>query len=469
MTSLFPPMDIFLSILGIIGFIALTAGTGIFVAVEFALTGLERSTIAADPTPGGRLVDRAHRELSFQLSGAQLGITLTTLATGYLAEPILGKYLTPLLAHTGLGPNTSTALALALAMIIATCLSMIYGELVPKNIAITSPLAVAKFTVRPVLAFNAVFSPFIRALNYCANHLVARMGIEPADELASARSPQELTALVRNTAQAGGMPTTQADLIDRSLKFGDVVALDIMTPRATIETLDKDATVTDLLTLAEQTGHSRFPIINGDLDNTLGVVHVKNAFTVPADKRSTTPARALADTAPTIPDSLDGDAVLKVVRQSGCQLALVADEYGGTAGIVTMEDVVEEILGAVFDEHDDTQSETEIRQAGNSWDCSGLVRIDELEESIGYRAPDGPYETVGGLVMTQLGRIPQHGDRLVLPPSQSGLPLDLDAAGVPRWAVRVTAMDGRRVDRVLLTPVTDEQAAKMAAELGQEG
>lgn len=457
-------MDIFLSILGILGFIALTAGTGIFVAVEFALTGLERSAIVADRSPAGRLVERAHSDLSFQLSGAQLGITLTTLATGYVAEPVLSRFITPLLHAAHLSEASSRSVALVIAMIVAAILSMVYGELVPKNIAITEPMGVAKFTVRPVMAFNAVFSPFIRGLNYCANHLVRRMGIEPADELASARSPQELEALVRNSAEHGSLPQSQAALINRSLKFGDVSAEDIMTPRSKIETLDVDATVTDLLQVAQETGHSRFPLVDGDLDNTVGVVHVKQAFTVPADVRATTLASTLATPVPVVPDSLDGDAVLKIVRQSGCQMALVADEYGGTAGIVTMEDVVEEIVGAVFDEHDDTATETEIRRAGTSWDCSGLMRIDELDDKLGYAAPEGPYETLGGLVMAVLGRIPVEGDRVELPLAEHvELPEELqDYLHEPvdtQWVARVTAMDGRRVDRLLMTPYTPKPGA----------
>ena len=281
-------MDIALSILGIIGFIALTAGTGVFVAVEFALTGLENSTIQEDTSPLGKLVGKAHQNLSFHLSGAQLGITLTTLATGYLAEPVLSTFITPLLEVVGISPSASQSIALIIAMIIAALLSMVYGELVPKNIAITNPMKAAKITVRPVVYFNRFFSPFIKTLNWSANHLVRKMGIEPADELASARSPQELGALVRNSALHGGMSKNQATLIDRSLKFGDVSADEIMTPRAKVEALEQDASMTDLLTLAMETGHSRFPITDGDLDNTLGVIHVKKAFTFPTAQRDST-------------------------------------------------------------------------------------------------------------------------------------------------------------------------------------
>ena len=404
------------------------------------------------------MVGKVHKHLSFHLSGAQLGITLTTLATGYLAEPVLSRFLTPLIDVAGVLPSTAQSIALILAMVVAALLSMVYGELVPKNVAITNPMRAAKFTIRPVIYFNRIFSPFIRGLNWSANRLVTKLGIDPADELASARSPQELGALVRNSALHGGMSKNQAILIDRSLKFGDVSADEIMTPRAKVETLDKDASMTDLLMLAMDTGHSRFPITDGDLDNTLGVIHVKTAFTVPTARRDSTFVIDLAEPAPVVPASLDCDSVLKIVRQSGCEMAMVADEYGGTSGIVTIEDMVEEILGAVFDEHDDTENETEIRQSGTSWDCSGLVRIDELEARLGYKAPDGPYETLGGVVMTNLKRIPVEGDIVVLP--------DLDTNVVENnplsWSARVISMDGRRVDRVLLTPIGPETASTMA-------
>ena len=188
-------MDIALSILSLFGFVALTVGTGFFVAIEFALTGLERSTIDNHVENKGdataRAIQKAHNKLSFELSGAQLGITITTRATGYLAEPILARYFTPALELVGLSGNAAPALSLVLAMIVATLLSMVYGELVPKNMAITNPLTTARVTVGPVRLFNRVFAGVIHSLNKAANALVRRMGIEPADELASARSPQE--------------------------------------------------------------------------------------------------------------------------------------------------------------------------------------------------------------------------------------------------------------------------------------
>ena len=454
-------MDIALSILSLLGFVALTVGTGFFVAIEFALTGLERSTIDNHVENKGdataRAIQKAHNKLSFELSGAQLGITITTLATGYLAEPILARYFTPALELVGLSGNAAPALSLVLAMIVATLLSMVYGELVPKNMAITNPLTTARVTVGPVRLFNRVFAGVIHSLNKAANALVRRMGIEPADELASARSPQELGALVRNSAKHGGLEESQAKMLDRSLKFGETNAEELMTPRSTIAALDADDTVADLLALALETGHSRFPVTDGDLDATIGVVHVKDAFSIPREQHNATKLRLLARPVPTVPISLDGDAVLNAVRSAGSQVVLVADEYGGTAGIVTIEDVVEEILGEVYDEHDDTDDK-DFAQLGDSWQVSGLVRVDDLPENTGYFSPEGPYETIGGLVMDTLGRIPMEGDVVLLPQTDRDFLDEFESGIRGRWIARVVAMDDRRVDKVILTPISDEEA-----------
>lgn len=314
-------MDIFISILSLLAFVLLTASTGLFVAIEFAMTGLERSTIDAHVKQRGdataRAIARDHANLSFVLSGAQLGITVTTLAAGFLAEPVLGKFFTPALEAVGLSASASTTVALILALVIATFLSMVFGELVPKNMAITDPLATARVVVPPVHWFNTAMKPFINLLNTSANWIVRKMGIEPADELASARSSQELGAMVRSSAEAGGLDAETAAVIDRSLRFGETTAEEVMTPRSTIDSLDAEDTVVDLIALARETGRSRFPVRRGDLDDTLGVVHIKDAFSVPHDERATTQLATLARRVPIVPGTLDGDSVLNRVRSAG--------------------------------------------------------------------------------------------------------------------------------------------------------
>lgn len=450
-------MSVLLSLLALVGFVALTAGTALFVAAEFSLTALERSTVDAHARDGdrrARQVQHAHRTLSFQLSGAQLGITITTLITGYLAEPVLARFLTPLLRAVGVGESAAAGISLALALIIATSFSMIFGELVPKNLAIAHPLGTARATAGLQVAFSLAFKWAIRGLNGSANWVVRRLGIEPAEELRSARSPQELGSLVRASAESGVLDERTALLVDRSLRFGDRTAEDLMTPRVTIECLDQHDTVLDLIDVSDRTGYSRFPVIDGDLDATIGVVHVKHAFTVPGPRRAHTPLRTLARQVPVVPSTLDGDEVMERVRADGMQVALVVDEYGGTAGIITMEDLIEEIVGDVRDEHD--EPEPDARQLDDGWSCSGLLRIDEIAGVTGYRAPDGDYETVGGLILTELGRIPDTGDEMLLP-ARPGTETE-------RWLARVLVMDGHRIDRVLLTPVPPDSAEPDTAE-----
>ena len=294
-------------------------------------------------------------------------------------------------------------------------------------------------------------------MNKLANAIVRKLGIEPADELASARSAEELSALVRHSTGNGGFTEQKARILDLSLKFSDATAEDIMTPRSTVESLTVEDTAQDLIELALETGHSRFPVTRGDLDETAGVVHVKDALTIPHAVRRTTTLNQLMKSVPSVPDSLSGDDVLNRVRAAGSQLVMVVDEYGGTAGIVTIEDVVEEILGEVWDEHDDVEEDKEVRKSGASWEVSGLVRTDELPDAVGYTAPEGDYDTLGGLIMATLGRIPKEGDEVLLPVGNHELLEGFETGMTGRWRATVKEMDNRRVDKVLLRPLKKEE------------
>jgi len=435
-----------LEILGVLAIIALTFGTAIFVAAEFSLTALERSQVESQLHTVGdaraKKVHKAHQSLSFQLSGAQVGITITTLTMGYLAEPIIAGWIEPLLDVVGLPHGVAVPVALVLALILANLISMLFGELVPKNLAISKPMATARAVAGAQVGFSAALRWFINALNSWANWLVRRLGVEPADELASARSPQELGSLVRTSAAHGTIDPGTATLLDRSLRFGDRSADELMTPRVQVESLPLDATVLDLIELARKTGYSRFPVHEGDLDDVRGVVHVKQAFSVPVDKRGVTRLSELAQPAETVPESLDGDTLLDRLRGSGLQLAVVVDEYGGTAGLVTLEDLVEEIVGDVRDEHDRGEVNP-VRPLGrDSWMVSGLLRDDELADATGFRMPPGDYETLAGLVLARLGRIPEVND-------------DVRIDG---WRITVMAMDRHRVAELRVARISEVAA-----------
>jgi len=436
------------TLLSLLAIVVLTLGTALFVAAEFSLTALERSTVDANARNGDRrdhFVQRAHRTLSFQLSGAQLGISITTLATGYLAEPVLARLFDPILELLHVPDSAATGIALALAILIATSLSMVFGELVPKNLAVALPVPTARATAGFQLMFSTVMTPVIKATNGTANWILRRMGIEPAEELRSARSPEELGALVRSSAEHGSLDEATAALVNRSLQFGSRIAEEFMTPRTEIESLEADDTVSDLVAASADTGFSRFPIVNGDLDETIGIVHVKQVFGVPAAQRATTKLLTLAIPVPTVPSTLDGDALMTQLRSHGLQTALVVDEYGGTAGMVTVEDLIEEIVGDVRDEHDD--STPDFQKSGLGWRVSGLLRIDEVAEATGFRAPEGEYETIGGLVLEKLGHIPEPGESVELSAFDPDGPYDDPI----HWRATVVEMDGRRIDQLVLT------------------
>ncbi|MGV0676680.1 hemolysin family protein [Mycolicibacterium fortuitum] len=440
--------EVIFSLLSILAIVLLTFGTAVFVAAEFSLTALERSTVEANARTGDRrdqLVRRAHRTLSFQLSGAQVGISITTLATGYLAEPVVGELVRPGLDALGIPPNVASGLALFLAIVIATSLSMVFGELVPKNLAVARPVPTARAAAPFQLLFSMLFTPVIRLTNGTANWILRRLGIEPAEELRSARSGQELASLVRNSARSGSLDPTTALLVDRSLQFGERTAEELMTPRSKIEVLTAGDSVSDLMDAAIRTGYSRFPIVEGDLDETIGVVHIKQVFSIPREDRDKTRLAALALPVATVPSTLDGDAVMTQIRANGLQTALVVDEYGGTAGMVTVEDLIEEIVGDVRDEHDDATPD--VVPAGAGWQVSGLLRIDEVATGTGFRAPEGEYETIGGLVLQELGHIPETGEAVEL----TAFDPDGDPDNPTRWLATVVRMDGRRIDLLELT------------------
>jgi CBS domain containing-hemolysin-like protein len=449
-------MNIAVTVISVLIIAVLIFGNAVFVAAEFSLTALDSSVVEANARRGGRrdrLIQRAQHRLSFQLSGAQLGISITTLATGYLTEPMVADLPHPRMTAIGIPDGLAEAIIAFLALVIVTSVSMVFGELVPKYVAMARPLATARAVVGVQMLFSLLCTPAIRLTNGAANWIVRKLGVEPAEELRSARSPQELVSLVRNSARSGTMDAATAVLVRRSLQVGGLTAEELMTPRSKIVALQTDDTVADLVAAAAESGFSRFPIVDGDLDETVGIVDVKQVFAVPPADRAHTLLTALAQHVPVVPSTLDGDALMAEIRANNLQTAMVVDEYGGTAGMVTVEDLIEEIVGDVRDEHDDATPDVVV--AGNGWQVSGLLRIDEVDTAIGYRAPEGPYETIGGLVLRELGHIPVAGETVELPALDADGLLDASI----RWRATVVRMDGRRIDLVELTELDSRSAA----------
>lgn len=431
----------------------LILANGFFVAAEFGLVTVERADAERAAAEGDRrsqtVVD-ALRELSFQLSGTQLGITITSLVVGMLAEPALAQLLHGPLAVTGLPDGAVPGISVVIGMLAAAAVQMVIGELVPKNWAVSKPLQVARFVAGPQLGFTRVFRPVIGLLNTVANRLVRLLGVEPTEELASARTPGELVSLARHSAEAGTLEQDTADLFVRTLSLAGLTAQHVMTPRVKVSALQSSATAQDVLNLTRATGLSRFPVYRERIDEVVGMIHLKDALAVPARDRLRTPAGRIAVPPLLVPETLPVEQLLQRLRNEQ-PIAVVVDEYGGTAGVVTLEDIIEELVGEVRDEHDaEGADRPELAAAAPedgrpAWDAEGSCRVLTLRR-IGLDVPDGPYETVAGLVADLLGRIPAPGDRTEL----------------PGWRIAVRQVGHYRAEKVRFVRLADSPAPAAA-------
>ena len=428
----------------------LIIGNALFVAAETGLVTIDRNMVearAAEGTPRFGTIAALLRRLSTYLSGAQLGITVTSLAIGLVAEPSLATLLRGPLEALGLSTRVIGVVSIGLALLIATAVQMVFGELVPKNIALSRPVGTLRWVVLPLLVFTQITRPLVALLNGTANRLLRLVGVEPVEELRSARTPDELASVVRRAGAQGALGQETAALLERSLSFGDKTASDVMTPRTRMRTLREAEPVVAVIEATRATGHSRFPVIGDGFDDVRGLVHVKKAVAVPESERNSTQVRDVMSRPVVVTRFMRLDPLLDLLQQRGLQLAVVADEYGGTAGIVTFEDLVEELVGDVVDEHDATAPGIR-RQFDGTWLLSGLQRPDEIRAAIGVELPEGAdYETVAGLILQFLGRLPDVGDEVTVPGAR----------------LRVERLDGRRIDRIRLTRLA-EQAGDQQAE-----
>lgn len=418
--------------------LVLTVGTGLFVASEFALVNLDRHDLEKRQAAGESrlsLTISALKITSTHLSSAQLGITLTTLLTGYTFEPAVSSLLEEPLTGLGVPEGAVGGVGTVVGVLLATLFSMVIGELAPKNFALAVPLATAKVVMPFQTAFTTVFKPVVVLLNNTANGLIRSMGIEPKEELSGARSAEELSSLIRHSASAGYLEEDDATLLDRSLRFSSRDAADMMTPRVQMTSVHVDDTAASIIEAAAVSGHSRLPVIDEGPDDVVGLLHVKQAFTVPLDERESRTARDLMMEPVVVPDTLGAAHLLEQLRGEGLQFAVVIDEYGGTSGVVTVEDMVEELIGELEDEHDRYQSPLTRRGRSVSFDAS--LRPDEVLARTGVQVPeDDDWDTVNGYLAATLGRIPDIGDEV---PVQDG-------------QLRVTRTEGHRVSRVQFVP-----------------
>ncbi len=442
--------------LGLIGAVALIAANGYFVAVEFAFVAARRSRFVEQAEEGDRRSKRAidvHKRLSFMLSGAQLGITVTTLVLGFIAEPAIASVIEPALRSVGVPDSATFGISLTLALVFVTMAQMVFGELAPKNLAIAKPEPVARALAPSAWLFMRVAGPVIRLFDGAANRLLRLLGVEAVDELHGAVSTEELDLLVDSSAESGHLTMLQAALLERAIDFGELEASDAMVPWNRVVTIDVDATAADLRDLMAST-HSRFPVVDDD-GQIHGIVHAKDLLGVDRTTYDTTLVSTLFHDILAVPEAAGLNVVLAELRSHATEMAIVIDEYGGPAGVVTLEDIVEELVGDIEDEYDPSAPGEHVETGPGVWSVAASSRPDEIERVTGFDLPDGEYDTVAGLVLERLERIPTAGEAFVVDGIRIEV-LQVDGFAIERLELRIDpdapandddALDSRRAEQ----------------------
>ncbi len=399
--------------LGLLAVAVLILANAAFVANEFALVAVDRGRVSRHARQGraaAKLTEKLLRRLSYHLSGAQLGITITSLVLGFIAEPTIAALLEGPIAAV-IGEGSAGGVSIVVALTLATTVQMVLGELVPKSLAITYPTRTAYVLARVMRTYGIAVKPVVALFNGCANWVVRRLGIEPQEELRSVRGLEELDLLFRSSGEEGTIDEDSVNLLTRAVRFSEKSAVDALVPRLETVGVAVDETVADLTARAVTTGFSRFPVYDGDLDQIVGVGHVKDAFAVPFAERATTSVRSVMVEPLVVPETMRLSGLLVLLREQATHLAVVVDEHGGTAGVITLEDVLEEIVGEIDDEHDRPAPPLTRVQRPGEWVLGGGLHRDEVFDACGFELPDGPFETLAGFVLDSLGRIPDEGDR----------------------------------------------------------
>jgi CBS domain containing-hemolysin-like protein len=423
-------------VLGLAVVIGLIAANAMFCAAEFALVAVDRSRLALAVEAGSRrarLLTAMLPRLNFFLSGAQLGITITSIGLGFVAEPYIADLLRPLLDDF-VSERTARTISLALALALATAVQLVFAEVVPKNVAVSRPERTGLALAIPLRIFSTLFGPVVNLLNDCAAWIVRRFGVEPREELESIRSIDELAVAIRASGEGGRLDPEATRLLTRSIRFGVKEAADVLVPRLSVVAVPDTVSVADLADTSLRSGYSRLPVYGRDLDDVVGVALAKDVLAIEPDQRAATPVTAITGSVDAVPINAPLDDLLGRMRATGKQLVLVVDEYGGTAGIVTLEDLLEEIVGDIEDEYDEPRL-TRPAPPGMLV-LGGDLRLDEVEEALGLVLPEGDYETLAGFLLSQLGRIPRPGDFVTW----------------QGWRFDIFEMDRRRISRVVVHP-----------------
>jgi CBS domain containing-hemolysin-like protein len=439
--------------LGLLAVLLLTAATGYFVAQEFAFVAADRGVLREQADAGDAAARRALEvtgRLSFMLSGAQLGITVTALLVGFIAEPAIATVIRPGLEAAGLPAGAVPGVAIALAVAVATVVQMVLGELAPKNLGIARPEPVAKFLARSTLAYLKVAGPVIRLFDSAATGLLRRVGVEPVEEIEHGASPEELSRIIAESGATGDLPPRLSELLERALEFGDRTAEDVMVPRPRVVLLRDDRPISDLLDAVREHGHSRYPVLcRRTGEDVVGVTGVRELL---RSGLSDGPLELITRPALLVPDSLPLPVVLERMRAARDDLACVIDEYGGLAGVVTVEDLAEELVGELVDENDPEPAGV-VAGADGTWDVPGTLRLDEVERATGLSLPESDgYDTIAGLVLSVLGRMAEPGDAVPVTLTVEGDPLEGDGPDEAEAVLTVLSVHRRVPEWVRLAP-----------------
>lgn len=401
-------------LLGLLVVLAITVATGYFVAQEFAYMAVDRSRLnarAADGDAGARRALSVTRRTSFMLSGAQLGITVTGLLVGYVAEPLIGGALGEALGGVGVPTGVGIAIGTVLALLLSTVIQMLFGELFPKNLAIARPEPVAVRLAGSTTAYLTVFGWLIRVFDSASNALLRLLRIEPVHDVEHSATARDLEHIVAESAQSGDLPRELSVLLDRILDFPEQDVEHAMIPRSRVGTVRTGTTLAEVRELMSE-GHSRYPVLTAE-DEVIGVVHLQDVLVATAADSADAPVETLMRRPELVPTSMSLPDALRRLATSRNQLACVLDEYGGLAGVLTFEDLAEELVGEITDEHDDEAAAAPVDEDG-SWTMSGDVHVDEVERAVGRDLPTGDYETIGGLVIAEHGALPEVGTSVVV-------------------------------------------------------
>ncbi len=402
-------------LLGILVILAIIAANGYFVAQEFAYMAVDRTRLAARAAEGDAAAKSAlavTRRTSFMLSGAQLGITVTGLLVGYVAEPLVGRSLGVLLGGAGVPTEMGVAVGTVLALALATIVQMIFGELYPKNLAIANPEPLARGLARSTLLYLTVFGWLIGFFDKSANLLLRALRIEPVHDLDVSASADDLPRIIEDSRDSGHLPLELSLMMDRILDFPQRDVEHAMIPRSQVDWVSPETTLEELRGMMAR-AHTRYPVID-DEDTPVGVVHLADVLSHLATGRADQPVALVMRPATVMPTLMLLPDALAQLASSNNQLACVIDEYGGFAGVLTLEDLAMEIVGEITDEHDVEIGDAVMPQGDGVWIMEGDVHLDEVERAIGHELPRGDVETVAGMLIAELGGLPVEGDTVTI-------------------------------------------------------